>query len=529
MARVRIDSQRRLSREADRRTQGHLPQRPRRQPRQVRAAPGSSATASPTRPTKILTKNGRPDGIRDRLPGGGQDRHGDNYTDAWFVGFTLRLVATSVWVGHPEDPIRSVPAQRAAWWWCPSGRYMKKPRRWQLSAATSRPKVPFVAQPFFEVLAHGRQEQHPRREQRQLRLGMSSPAPAPRTRPARTAAARSTGPMRTRRRPGCRTPEHRAAARDEPCDGRPGRRHGRAGWAWLILLGTVPLEWPRRRRSSSRARSSVPLPNAMFRVKLDNDHVVRACRGQDAALPDQPPRRSRLGASCRLRPRSRAHRLPPSVGTNRRERAIAHRGLRGPFAPALAAHRALAGRRRGGRARAAVRGHLGRRDGRLGALPSSTSPATAANSAAYWRRRPRSPTSPRWAPRLAGEAYVAMGGSPDGLGQEAGAAWCARDGGAGRAHRDYHRRRRPRARAGADAGGDRHRLGGHGRAWSGATARGPAMPPSSPALGAAAAGLAALDGRAQGGDDLGARRPAPRAAPGRGARAGAAPSSAHAR
>ena len=42
------------------------------------------------------------------------------------------------------------------------------------------------------------------------------------------------------------------------------------------------------------------------------------------------------------------------------------------------------------------------------------------------------------------------------------------------------------------------------------------------ALGAAAAGLAVLDGRARGGDDARARLPAPRAAPGRGAGAGRA-------
>ena len=45
-----------------------------------------------------------------------------------------------------------------------------------------------------------------------------------------------------------------------------------------------------------------------------------------------------------------------------------------------------------------------------------------------------------------GEAYVALG-VPDDLGQEAVLELRARDGGAGRAHGDDDRRRRPRARA----------------------------------------------------------------------------------
>ncbi len=64
------------------------------------------------------------------------------------------------------------------------------------------------------------------------------------------------------------------------------------------------------------------LPNAMFRVKLDNDHVVLGSRrGQDAALSDShPPGRSRSLRALALRPRPRADRLPAPLSTDARHR-----------------------------------------------------------------------------------------------------------------------------------------------------------------------------------------------------------------
>ena len=104
-ARVRDDRQRRLSREADRRAQGHLPRRPRRRPRQAEPHQGLRGRRG-LRGHQILEKNvqgGTGTAAQIGCPAAGKTGTVDNFTDAWFVGFTPRLV-TSVWVGHPKDP-----------------------------------------------------------------------------------------------------------------------------------------------------------------------------------------------------------------------------------------------------------------------------------------------------------------------------------------------------------------------------------------------------------------------------------------
>ena len=56
--------------------------------------------------TKILEQNvkagtGVPNATQIGCPAAGKTGTTDNFTDAWFVGFTPRL-STSVWVGHAE-------------------------------------------------------------------------------------------------------------------------------------------------------------------------------------------------------------------------------------------------------------------------------------------------------------------------------------------------------------------------------------------------------------------------------------------
>src|SRR6476469_8829782 len=101
--------------------------------------------------TKILEKNvqqGTGTKAQIGCPAAGKTGTVDNFTDAWFVGFTPRLV-TSVWVGHPKDPYPLGPNAQggaiAAPIW---GAYMKSARG-KFCGDFPKPKVPFTAQPFF--------------------------------------------------------------------------------------------------------------------------------------------------------------------------------------------------------------------------------------------------------------------------------------------------------------------------------------------------------------------------------------------
>jgi penicillin-binding protein 1A len=106
--------------------------------------------------TQILEKNVQAGtGTRAQIgcPAAGKTGTTDNFTDAWFVGFTPRL-ATSVWVGYPTAKIEmrslfqggpvaggTFPAQ--IW-----GEYMKHAKG-KYCGSFGKPSEPFVAQPFF--------------------------------------------------------------------------------------------------------------------------------------------------------------------------------------------------------------------------------------------------------------------------------------------------------------------------------------------------------------------------------------------
>jgi penicillin-binding protein 1A len=101
--------------------------------------------------TKILEKNvqaGTGTAAQIGCPVAGKTGTVDDYTDAWFVGFTPRLV-TSVWVGHPKDPYPLGPGAAggvvAAPIW---GRYMKSAHG-KFCGDFRQPKVPFSPRPFF--------------------------------------------------------------------------------------------------------------------------------------------------------------------------------------------------------------------------------------------------------------------------------------------------------------------------------------------------------------------------------------------
>jgi penicillin-binding protein 1A len=101
--------------------------------------------------TQILEKNvqgGTGTKAQIGCPAAGKTGTVDNFTDAWFVGYTPRLV-TSVWVGHPKDPYPLGPNAQggaiAAPIW---GAYMKSAKG-KFCGDFPKPKVPFTPQPFF--------------------------------------------------------------------------------------------------------------------------------------------------------------------------------------------------------------------------------------------------------------------------------------------------------------------------------------------------------------------------------------------
>jgi penicillin-binding protein 1A len=138
--------------------------------------------------TQILEKNVQSGtGTRAQIgcPAAGKTGTVDNFTDAWFVGFTPRLV-TSVWVGHPKDPYPLGPNAQggaiAAPIW---GAYMKSAKG-KFCGDFPKPKVPFSPQPFFgkysrtgagKVNADPNAPQVPNQQQQQQPGATTTPGP----------------------------------------------------------------------------------------------------------------------------------------------------------------------------------------------------------------------------------------------------------------------------------------------------------------------------------------------------------------
>jgi penicillin-binding protein 1A len=108
--------------------------------------------------TKILEQNvksgtGFPNATQIGCPAAGKTGTTDNFTDAWFVGFTPHL-ATSVWLGHATSraPMPGVAGGTipAKLW----GQYMKQARG-KFCGGFPKPKTPFKAQPFFGKYSRG--------------------------------------------------------------------------------------------------------------------------------------------------------------------------------------------------------------------------------------------------------------------------------------------------------------------------------------------------------------------------------------
>jgi len=108
--------------------------------------------------TKILEQNvksgtGFPNATQIGCPAAGKTGTTDNFTDAWFVGFTPHL-ATSVWLGHATSraPMPGVAGGTipAKLW----GQYMKRARG-SFCGEFPKPKTPFRSQPFFGRFSRG--------------------------------------------------------------------------------------------------------------------------------------------------------------------------------------------------------------------------------------------------------------------------------------------------------------------------------------------------------------------------------------
>ncbi|HEX2103671.1 MAG TPA: transglycosylase domain-containing protein [Solirubrobacteraceae bacterium] len=108
--------------------------------------------------TKILEQNvksgtGYPNAAQIGCPAAGKTGTTDEFTDAWFVGYTPRLT-TAVWLGHAKS---RVPMPGVAGGTIPAklwGQYMKKARG-KFCGSFPKPKTPFQARPFFGRYSRG--------------------------------------------------------------------------------------------------------------------------------------------------------------------------------------------------------------------------------------------------------------------------------------------------------------------------------------------------------------------------------------
>jgi penicillin-binding protein 1A len=105
-------------------------------------------TAEATKILKANVEGGTGTKAQFGCPAAGKTGTVDDFTDAWFVGYTPRL-ATSVWVGHATDRRTLGPGaaggEVAAPIW---GQYMKTAHG-KYCGDFSSPKHPFVSTPFF--------------------------------------------------------------------------------------------------------------------------------------------------------------------------------------------------------------------------------------------------------------------------------------------------------------------------------------------------------------------------------------------
>ena len=366
----------------------------------------------------------------DRLPRGGQDRHGRQlhrrlvrrlHAAAWS---TLRVGRPPEGPPYPLGPDAQGGAIAAPIW----GEYMKSAHG-KFCGDFPKPKVPFVGPAVLRQVLAQRASRTSKDEQPSKPSGPGHDGAAGRRarrrRPGhRQRRRRSTRPTPTRpRRSRRRTRSSRAATPPAPDGTPPAADQGGGGSAAYSLARscsrTVPRGMAKEEKVEFEGEVIEALPNAMFRVKLDNDHVVlghvagKMRRFRIRILPGRPrPRRA-----VALRPRSRAHHLPPPVASAAAEPSSS---LIAAFERAAAA--ALGARRALGWATtppSCARGPfavtLGRRDGRRRALPPRPPGGHGGRRRAPRAGRRALATSPRWAPTRA--RPTSRSALPEGFGE----------------------------------------------------------------------------------------------------------------
>ena len=320
--------------QADRRPQGHLPRRPRRRPRQAEPHQGLQrrrdlrGDADPREERAGAAPAPRP---QIGCPAAGKTGTVDNFTDAWFVGFTPRL-ATSVWVGHPKDPYPLGPnapgGTIAAPIW---GAYMKSARgkfcgdfpqaegavlgRSRSSAST---RAPAAAAPAAIGTATSRRPRHDGRAPGSRRASGTGDGNGQGTGKRRR---RSTRPTPTRRRRSRRrTPQQPpataapAGARRRPPQGADRQRLHPADPAWY---GPAWHGQGREGRVRGRGHRG-PAERDVPREARQRPRGPRPRRRQDAPLPHPHPARATASASS-CRPTTSTARAS-STATGRRGR-----------------------------------------------------------------------------------------------------------------------------------------------------------------------------------------------------------------
>ena len=273
-------------------------------------------------------------------PVGGKTGTTDKNSDAWFVGFSPRL-ATSTWVGFPQGRIPMGPLFHGAnvdggtfpaqiW-----GQYMKAAAG-KYCGKFKAPKEKFKTKRFKALNGQqpGQGEREPimpvteeqlEQAKRDLREALAREQANRRAIKPGTGTPQTGGTGGNGYDPGTYVPKPaarpagghrpRAAAVQRAAGHTDGQRRGDAAVRRPGGCATVAAQYGQRGKGRVRGRGRRGAAERdVPREARQRSHGARARRGQDAPLPDpHPPGRPGARRAVAVRPRPRAHRLPPPL------------------------------------------------------------------------------------------------------------------------------------------------------------------------------------------------------------------------